>query len=161
MLCRFSVLFAGLIILLALSSIPTHAQETGVGLGIILGEPTGFSFKGWTGPANAIDGALAWSFERGNAFHLHADYLWHNFDVFRTRDRIPLYYGVGARIKSGSDDNGYHYDTRFGLRGVIGVDFFIPRAPLDAFLEIAPIMDLTPATELSFNAGIGFRFFIE
>jgi hypothetical protein len=40
-----------------------QAQDSGFGLGIIIGEPTGISAKQWTGSRTAIDGAVAWSFQ--------------------------------------------------------------------------------------------------
>jgi hypothetical protein len=40
------------------------AQDQDFGLGFMLGEPTGISFKKWTGSKTAIDGAVAWSFKR-------------------------------------------------------------------------------------------------
>ena len=133
-----------------------NAQDKGVGLGVILGEPTGFSFKGWLSQTTALDGALAWAFEREGSFHVHADYLIHTFHEFRTEHQIPLYYGIGGRIKAANHD-----DTRVGVRGVVGVDFMFDTAPLDIFVEVAPIMDLTPSTELSFNGGIGIRYFFQ
>ena len=53
------------------------AQE-GLGLGIILGEPTGISFKSWLSTTTAFDMAAAWSFVDEDALHLHGDYLVHN-----------------------------------------------------------------------------------
>ncbi|MCK4431244.1 MAG: hypothetical protein KAW19_08060, partial [Candidatus Aminicenantes bacterium] len=46
------------------------AQESGFGLGIILGEPTGISFKNWIGSRTAIDGGVAWSFGNNDSLHL-------------------------------------------------------------------------------------------
>ncbi len=60
------------------------AQEKDFGVGAILGEPTGVSLKKWLGARTAIDGALAWSFANESGFHLHADYLVHNFSLFRS-----------------------------------------------------------------------------
>ncbi|MEE9501339.1 MAG: hypothetical protein V3V48_04650, partial [Candidatus Aminicenantaceae bacterium] len=57
--------------------ITLEAQDRGFGLGIILGEPTGVSFKNWVGRREAFDVAVAWSFEGEGAIHIHADYLFH------------------------------------------------------------------------------------
>ncbi len=141
-------------LLLAAAPSVLRAQERGFGLGIIMGEPTGISMKGWTGENNAIDAGVAWSFRTPSSFHLHADYLWHSYGVFKTSERIPLYYGVGGRVKIGRDGE----DSRFGVRVVLGIDYMVKSAPVDVFLEIAPVMDLTPATELTANGGLGVRF---
>jgi hypothetical protein len=74
------ILFLLGIIVLPINS---SAQDSGIGLGIILGEPTGVSFKSWVGRRQAFDVAVAWSFEGEGAIHIHADYLFHNFRLFQ------------------------------------------------------------------------------
>jgi hypothetical protein len=129
------------------------AQDKGFGLGIILGEPTGISGKYWLSPSTAIDGAAAWNFGSGGYLHIHGDYLIHNYDIFKVQEgKLPLYFGIGGRI-------GFSSETVVGLRGVVGVAYQFSGAPVDAFLEIAPIMDLVPGTSFHVNGGIGARFF--
>src|SRR5512141_800410 len=83
------------------------AQDHGFGLGVILGEPTGFSAKLWTSPVNAFDFGLGFSiggdrigkfngsYDGGSRTHFHMDYLWHSFDAIYTDINLPVYYGVG------------------------------------------------------------------
>ena len=133
------------------------AEEGDIGLGIILGEPTGFSGKLWTGEDSAVCGAVAWSIaDDTRLLHVHADWVRHNrtvlmraFDV--RQGELPLYYGLGGRVRF--DD-----DTRVGVRFVVGVDYIFEQAPLDIFYEIAPVMDLLPKTTLNGNVAIGVRF---
>lgn len=132
---------------------PIHAQQNGYGLGIILGEPTGFSFKGWTGEQSAIDAGLAWSFLHETTFHVHVDYLLHTTTVTKRQD-IPAYYGIGGRIKTGGRG-----DDRIGLRLVGGLVYYIPDAPVDLFAEIAPILDFAPSTDFEMNFALGARYF--
>ncbi|APF20007.1 hypothetical protein Calab_0444 [Caldithrix abyssi DSM 13497] len=127
------------------------AQTTGKGVGVIIGEPTGISLKVWQTATTAIDGGLAWSFGSNSKLHFHADYLIHNKNVLKEPNYI-FYYGPGVRLRMGDDD-------RLGVRGVLGVNYFFQSAPLDMFLEIVPILDLLPGTYLSFNAGVGLRYF--
>ena len=133
-----------------------EAQKSGNGFGVIIGEPTGLSGKFWTSEKNAVDVGVVWSFIHEGSFHLHVDYLWHSFDVFKTNQPIALYYGVGGRMKASNSHGG-----NLGVRGTVGLDYFVADAPIDVFIEAAPIMDLTPSTELQFNGGIGFRFFFK
>ncbi len=146
---------------MALLAVPVgtvaYGQQNGFGAGIIVGEPTGLSVKGWTSGTNAIDAGIAWSFRTPSSFHIHADYLWHNFSVFKTTEIIPLYYGVGGRVKIGREGE----DSHFGVRVVIGVDYMFRDAPVDIFLELAPVMDLAPSTELTANGGLGVRFWFK
>ncbi len=139
--------------LLVVTATHLRAQDKGLGVGIILGEPTGFSFKYWTGEANAFDGGVAWSFVHEGSVHLHADYLWHSFHVFETTERVPVYYGIGGRIKTGRNE-----DARIGARVVVGIGYLFTDAPVDLFMEVAPIVDFAPSTEAELNAAIGARF---
>ena len=90
--CLFLALCAALLL---------KAQSSGFGAGIILGEPTGVSLKGWISGDRAIDGALAWSLRGGSYFSVHADYLFHNMALIPlNKGRLPLYYGPGVRVRS-------------------------------------------------------------
>ena len=143
-----------ILILLALCASSTFAQRSGTGLGVIVGEPTGISLKHWLSSTTAFDAAVAWSFARESSFHIHADYLIHSFDEFDTKESVPLYYGIGGRLKTSE-----HGDTRLGVRGVIGIAYLFREAPIDLFFEVAPILDVAPTTELSFNGGFGARYY--
>jgi hypothetical protein len=130
-----------------------QAQESDFGLGIIIGEPTGISVKQWTGSRTAIDGAIAWSFEKESALHLHGDLLYHSFTPPRiSRGKFAWYYGIGGRVK-------FEDDSKIGVRVPLGMDYFFGSAPLDFFFEIVPILDLAPSTDFSLNAAIGIRYF--
>lgn len=150
---RASVL--ALAFVLALPGGASAARDTG--LGVIVGEPTGLSFKHWTGRAHAYDAAAAWSFVDEGALHVHADYLWHWFDRVEGVEggRLPLYVGLGGRIKFGEDDE------LIGVRIPFGADFLFDDAPVDIFVEIVPILDLAPETDLQINAALGARFWFD
>ncbi len=129
------------------------ASQGNFGLGIILGEPTGVSMKLWLTERTAIDAAAAWSFSDEAAFHLHADYLFHNFDLITVEEgRLPVHFGIGGRVK-------FEDDSRLGVRIPVGLTYIFDGAPIDIFFEVVPILDLVPDTEFEFNAAIGARFF--
>jgi hypothetical protein len=130
-----------------------QGQDSGFGLGIIIGEPTGISAKQWTGSNTAIDGAIAWSFEKESALHLHGDLLYHSFTPSKIdHGKFAWYYGIGGRVK-------FEDDSKIGVRVPLGMDYFFGSAPLDFFFEIVPILDLAPSTDFSLNAAIGIRYF--
>jgi len=145
-------------------SVPVKDQ---LGVGVIVGEPTGLSLKYWLDKEHAIDGAAAWSFWDGNGFQLHADYLWHNFDLLGEPSgldgKLPIYYGVGARLKFRDDKRKHddNSDTVFGIRIPVGISCLCDNKPFDLFVEIAPIPDLTPDVELSFSIAVGMRFYVK
>jgi hypothetical protein len=144
-------LFAALTLILFCAA--AQAQDEGFGLGVILGEPTGISWKAWSGSRTAVDGAVAWSFEKEAALHLHADLLWHNFGPVKAdRGEFNLYYGIGGRVK-------FEDGSKLGVRVPLGLGYLFDTAPMDFFIEIVPILDLAPETDFSLNAALGVRYF--
>jgi hypothetical protein len=151
---RRTYLFFTAISLLLITNI-NLAQQKDFGLGVILGEPTGISAKFWLSPGTALDFGLGYSFTSSNSvFDLYADYVFHNSDMIHSAENFVVYYGPGARLKIKEDT-----ESRLGVRGVIGI-LWIPRGTsFDLFLEIAPILDIIPATKFDFSGGIGGRYF--
>jgi hypothetical protein len=60
---------------------------------------------------------------------------------------------VGGRIRF--EDN----DSRVGVRVPVGLAYLFEGEPVDLYIEVAPILDLTPDTGFSMNGGIGARYF--
>ena len=149
-------LFPIIVLVILFISINSYGQDNGFGIGVMIGEPTGLSAKYWLNDVNALDFGLAYSFVRRNsAVSLHADYLYHAFDIIKSNYRIPIYYGFGARLRLVSGD-----DNALGARGVIGVAWLSDRAPFDVFLEVVPVFNLFPSTSLNLDAAIGTRFYL-
>ena len=146
---------------LALGVAPSAAHAGPIGVGVIAGEPTGISLKFWTDRVHAVDAAIGWSLSGDSSVQLHADYLWHNFGLVRpsgVEGRFPVYYGVGARLDTGHEHQGHDTDERFGVRVPIGIAWVATSAPIDVFVEIVPVLDLIPDTDLGVGAAIGVRF---
>ncbi|MDD5132522.1 MAG: hypothetical protein PHH44_07680 [bacterium] len=135
------------------------------GVGVILGEPVGFTGKYWLNNKEAYD--LSVSSRFSSYLYLSGAYLYHNYDIFKNQKdpgSASLYYGGGFRLIADSEHH-YRkhyeddtYDSIFGLRGTIGGSYLIPNQPFEIFIELSPIMNITPATDLDFSAGIGARF---
>jgi hypothetical protein len=128
---------------------PVALKAEGLGLGIILGEPTGLSGKMWMGGNTAVDAAAAWSFGDNGALHLHADYLFHKNDLM---EFASLYYGLGAKVKLMDD-------VQVGIRVPVGLVHELESAPIDIFLEIVPGLNLIPETNFGINGGLGIRYY--
>ena len=129
-------------------------------LGVILGEPTGLSAKYWMTANTALDFGAAWSFGEDGNFHLHCDYLFHNFDIFKVdQGSLPLYFGIGGRVRF-EDDHPLeeHHGTHVGIRLVLGIEYLVEEYPMSIFFEVAPIVDLAPSTDGSMNGGLGIRY---
>ncbi|MDP2982554.1 MAG: hypothetical protein Q8O92_04400 [Candidatus Latescibacter sp.] len=158
MKCFIRMLFmTGLLGFLIVS--PAWSQKSGFGLGIIAGEPTGIDGKYWLSGSTAIDAGAAWSFVDHPHFQVQGDFVFHNFSVLKrtfevTKGELPLYYGIGARLR-------IQHENQFGLRFVGGVSYIFDNAPVDIFLEVAPIMNLIPSTELDLSAAAGIRYWFK
>jgi len=145
--------------------IASAQDKNDFGIGIIIGEPTGLSIKKWLGNDRAIDAGIAWSFSGNDSLHLHADYLFHRFDVFSLRagnGQLPIYYGLGARVKlkdNNNDKNNNDNDVRVGIRVPLGISYLFANAPFDIFAEIVPVLDIAPDLDLDLNLAIGARFY--
>ena len=123
-------------------------NSDGVGIGIVVGDPTGFAAKFWINHINAVDVMVGFGDE-----NFHIDYLWHKFGVFPVSSgRLPLYYGFG-----GAAHFGKHPDI--GVRVPFGITYLFPHDPIDIFFEIAPVIYVANRSELDLTAGAGIRFF--
>lgn len=138
---------------------PARTQSGGhdhgrIGLGVVFGEPTGLSGKLWTTERTAFDLGVAWSFQDSGHFNLHVDYLFHNFSYFDVdKGSLPFYLGIGGRVRF------HDGDDRFGVRFVVGIEYFFEDWPMAMFVEIVPILDLAPETDGDVNGGLGIRFY--
>ena len=139
-------------LLFATLLIPAAYARTGVG--IVAGEPSGFSFKRWLDEDTAIDAVIGWSLGDGDLY-LHSDYLWHRtVEDAKIGGDAPIFYGVGARLLL--QDEG---DSKVGIRIPVGMDFQFDNGRFDVFVEIAPIFNFVPETEFDLSGGVGARYY--
>ena len=148
----YLVRLALLILLFAGLAVSAQAQKKTFGLGLIIGEPTGVSFKSWMDDKSAVDGAVAWNFGEGGFLHLHADYLYHFNLIEIAGGELPFYVGLGARV-------GFKKDFTLGIRIPLGAEYLFESIPIGIFAEFVPILELIPSTEFKGNFGFGGRFY--
>lgn len=144
-------------ILLLLFSLQAKAADDEVGIGAILGNPTGASGHMRLDDKHFLAGALAYNFAKFPGLHLSVDYLWDNtyeFDIKTAQWNV--YYGVGGRIisvQSGDDKN----KIALGVRAPVGTYHTLRDPHIMIFGEIAPVLNLAPSSDVGFDLGIGFR----
>ncbi|HMP77786.1 MAG TPA: hypothetical protein PKE12_15935 [Kiritimatiellia bacterium] len=142
---------------------PAHAQRSGTGVGIIVGEPSGVTLKHWVESAHAITAAAAWSFSDGDSLQLHADYLLHRFDALapEVHGSTALYYGLGAGVRFHDERSGQRHDdeTTLGIRVPVGLDFYWAESRLSLFVEFVPVLEVAPSSDVRLNAAFGVRYF--
>jgi len=130
------------------------------GLGIVLGEPTGICGKLYVKDDQAIAVAAGGAFIKGG-LQITGDYLFHPF-ILQERDSfvMPFYVGPGIRLIDYNGNSGY-FAT--GARVVVGMLFDFKEAPLDAFVEVAGVIEtgFTGGHGLgaALNAGVGIRYY--
>lgn len=138
----------------AIFTTKSFAQDTNAGktgLGVMIGEPTGITLKSWTNEQNAFDVGLAWSLSGTDDLYVHADYQWHK-PLEVEQGNLSFFYGLGARAIFSSD-------TFFGARIPLGLSYLAPEAPLEFYLEVAPVINLIPDTDGDADGGIGIRYY--
>jgi hypothetical protein len=132
----------------------------GLGVGIILGVPTGISFGYRVNSKSHFDAAVAWSVTH-DSVHIHVNSL---FELMQIVDpnapmyQFPLYAGLGVRVQL-DPGQATKLNLRLGLRVPVGITFLPQTAPFEVFAEIAPVMSLIPDTSVSFDGAIGARYY--
>ena len=138
--------------MLAFLSFALLAQDSGIGIGMIIGEPTGLSAKLWTTERTAIDAGVAWSFTGSGYLRVHSDLLWHNHAIDVDTGILPIYYGVGAKLLLASE-------LGLSIRVPVGLAYLFESAPIDLFAELVPGLNLLPRAGFGIDAAIGVRYF--
>ncbi|ACY17662.1 hypothetical protein [Haliangium ochraceum] len=134
------------------------------GLGIMLPSPTGLSGKLYLSPDTAFDfGVGVLDLAGPDAFHVHADFLWHPLSLVEAEPFwLPMYFGLGARVadydrRDGDGDD----DINVGLRVPIGLAMDFNNVPLDVFFELALVLDLVgyDGVDAHFHGALGVRYY--
>jgi hypothetical protein len=144
---------------------PSHPADKGtLGIGIILGEPTGVTAKLYLKDDQAIQ-ATAGSAFIGGGLQLTADYLFHPLILQDTASMVlPFYVGPGLRaIEYSAGRNGDTKSFAMGLRAVAGLLFDFKNVPLDAFVEVAGVFEYEfksgEGVGAAINFGLGVRYY--
>lgn len=137
------------------------AEKGTLGVGIILGEPTGITAKLYLKDDQAIQAAAGASFV-ANGLQVDTDYVFHPW-ILQDKDTfvLPIYVGPGVRFidYSGGSNGSSHFAA--GLRAVGGMLFDFKNVPLDAFIEVAGVLeyDFKTGAGLGLNLGAGVRYY--
>jgi hypothetical protein len=141
-----------------------QVERGAFGIGLILGEPTGISARYYLGD-QAIQAAVGSAFV-GGGLQVHADYVWHPW-MLEERDSFALlaYLGPGLRLiqyDAGRDAKDY---LAIGARAVGGLVFDFREVPIDAFVEVAGVLEYkisdtdAGGVGVALNAGAGARYY--
>lgn len=129
------------------------------GLGIVAGDPTGITGKHYVSSRLAASGIVAWSFvDEGATFIMDVTYDIGALPADTAAVKVPWYVGAGGKLVV--DRGGKNRDqTVVGVRVPVGVAVQWNRHPVEVFVEVAPGIQVTPATEFDIGGGIGVRWY--
>lgn len=128
-----------------------RAQQAGqLGAGVILGWPIGFTGKYWINGSQAFDAGLGF----GDHFTLWGDFTWHAWHILPqpSQGKLGAYASFGPLIETTDD-------TTFGIRTMVGLDYWVANYPIELFAEAGPVFHVTPDSDVDANGGIGIRFY--
>ena len=162
---KIKYLLIPFIILLATNSFAIERKK--FGLGVISGDPVGITGKYMMKNSRAIAAGLAWKSDGNKENKIYGDYLFYEYDFIKVkRGKLPLYYGGGVRYityPEAEDEKKKKGDKKnldeLGIRFPVGIEYFLQSPSLGVFLEVVPVLNLTPSTELEWGTAIGIRFF--
>ena len=134
-----------------------YAQPGNLGIGAIIGDPTGLHVKLWNQETRSWNFAAAWSAGANDMLVLQGDYVFYDYDLLDVDSNdgeLPVYYGIGLHLRMSETQ-----DSQLGVRVPLGINWVFAEAPLDIFFEIAPSVNLYPETEFEMHGGIGLHYF--
>lgn len=142
------------------------------GLGIVLGDPSALTVKYWMDRNRALDGGLAFNFDKWVL--LYGDWTTHFHGAFGHANSftsaLSPYVGLcGVMVISNKSEaetrrEKYFSETSsskfaFGLRIPLGLEWKPNNLPIGIFAEIAPGLTIVPGTSGFVQGGVGARFF--
>jgi hypothetical protein len=145
-------LFCGLLLVAAET---THAQNSGLGVGAVINNPTGLSAKYWINDNIAVDAAFTFSLaDNFSEVYLHSDVLKHTDTI--DSEALQLYYGMGLRLLWSDLYN----DVNAGLRWPLGTEYSFADTNVKSFIELTPTLDFSPDARFFFGGAVGIRLYL-
>jgi hypothetical protein len=151
-----------LLLTLIVAASPVHAQKSGSGFGLMIGDWSGVATKFWLGQSTALQFGFgaevgltnANDENEGTRIRLLGDYLLVNHDAIESTEEFPIHYGVGAYANLGGG-----LEDEFGVRAVIGLSYIVQQAPLDLYLDLVPHVQIDPSIGFGIGATMGVRYY--
>jgi len=149
--------FVAGVLLFALTLTPAAASaqapaQNGLSMGLVLGDPTGFTLRSGLDERDAIQAHFGFSLFPGDAAAVMVDWTHDAWDFLRDNPSASLlfYFGIGGKAEWFTGRYyAYEYDhhhyfpdrSHFGLgaRGLVGLRVSFVKAPFDLFFELAPV----------------------
>jgi hypothetical protein len=145
-----------------------------LGLGLVLGQPTGGSLKYFVSPELAVQGLVAWWLFPHDGVVVGADAVYYLRDLAPQIEPLELgaYLGAGggagfskARIYHEHLKPWPHWHTHtvtqliIYMRPVVGVSMFLRDRPFEAFVELSPTYTFSPDRGFGSSGALGGRYY--
>lgn len=134
-----------------------HERGGNVGLGLVLGEPTGISAQvalGGPGQGTALNFALGLDMFDDEDLYVHLDYVFLVANLISSQSvALPAYVGVGGFFRDKSN-------ASLGARVPFGLQLEFLATPLHIFGEVALQLTLVDDFHTHVVGAFGFRYFI-
>lgn len=141
-------------------AVNTADKTDELGVGLQVGSLSGVNFEYWTAPERTINSSL--TAERGN-FVVGASHNWIYRDAFSGQFRnFRPFIGAGVLAAWGDRSGYFRRDTQtFGLAAQmpLGIEFLPSMQRFAVFAEIAPSLQVIPASIGFLTGDIGARFY--
>ena len=126
-------------------------------IGVVLGEPTGFSFKIQKDKNFVFDSGLSFN-TKDNYVFLNFDFLKYDYTKITSKEitgKFPIFYGLGLKFENTKKE------TEVGLRFIGGIEYIFADIPFNIFIKISPTLNLISETSLEIAPSLGVRYIIK
>lgn len=151
--------YLGVIFANAVAASGFDGSASGLGLGIVGGEPNGVSIGWRLTEETAVQTAAGWNLDAG-MLKVNTDYITTLRELSSPADelQVTVYAGGGVRVRvAGEARVQAHNQSGVGARIPIGIRGVPRNKRLDFFIEVAPSMMLLPDTSVGLDFGLGVR----
>ncbi len=127
-------------------------------VGLILGTPLAVTGQYKLDETHAVDAGFGWAVATYPGNKIYADYLWLLPQQLAAGDAdLDIYVGVGGSITAiqSGDDKGR---VAIAPRAPLGIKYILAESPTEIFGEIAPMLNISPDSNLAFDIGLGIRY---
>ncbi|WPU64359.1 hypothetical protein [Peredibacter starrii] len=127
-------------LMFSLLMLPELAQAKKLGVGAVIGAPTGLSVNYFLRQDVTVHTTLAYDFGDDDDLQLASHYTWRRNTLSIEKVRFGWFYGLGARLAFNDHDHNHrHHDHddhfHLGPSGTLGLFHEFKEVPLELFLK--------------------------
>lgn len=134
-----------------------------LGVGAVIGSPTGLSLNYFLRPNITLHTTLAYDFGGDDDLQLASHYTWRRNTLSIEKVRFGWFYGLGARLAFHDHDHHHHHDhedghTDLGPSGTLGLFHEFKEVPLEIFLKGNLTANIIEHTGLDGDLMLGLHY---